>query len=199
MRFVAVTSCPTGIAHTYMAAEALEQAALAAGHEIVVETQGAAGSDPIAPNVIADADAVIFAADVEVRDRARFDGKPLVTAGVKSAVNDAAALIVEAERVAAQRQAETGESAQAPSVRAATPAAPAPSVGAGTKLRQFIGEKFAPIGCAADSGDLEPELVRIERPQSEGSAVMLEGDADQVAEALHALLIERGLAKGAPR
>ncbi len=48
MKFVAVTSCPTGIAHTYMAAEALEQAARAAGHEIEVETQGAAGATPLA-------------------------------------------------------------------------------------------------------------------------------------------------------
>ncbi|HEX2806354.1 MAG TPA: fructose PTS transporter subunit IIB, partial [Kineosporiaceae bacterium] len=66
MKLVAVTSCPTGIAHTYMAAEALEQAARAAGHEISVETQGAAGADPIPPEVIAAADAVIFGADVEV-------------------------------------------------------------------------------------------------------------------------------------
>ena len=47
MKIVAVTSCPTGIAHTYMAAESLEQAARAAGHEIVVETQGAAGAEPL--------------------------------------------------------------------------------------------------------------------------------------------------------
>src|SRR5690606_20842308 len=78
MRFVAVTSCPTGIAHTYMAAEALEQAARSAGHEIAVETQGAAGSDPIDPAVIAAADAVIYAADLEVKDKGRFAGKPFV-------------------------------------------------------------------------------------------------------------------------
>jgi electron transfer flavoprotein beta subunit len=69
----------------------------------------------------------------------------------------------------------------------------------GTKLRQFIGEKFALMGMDTGSGDLKTELMRLERPQSEGAAVMLEGDADQVAEALHALLIERGLAKGARR
>ena len=69
MKFVAVTSCPTGIAHTYMAAEALEQAAADSGDEMHVETQGSAGSDPLDPQIIADADAVIFAADVEVRGR----------------------------------------------------------------------------------------------------------------------------------
>ena len=47
MKFVAVTACPTGIAHTYMAAEALEQAAKDAGAEIRVETQGSAGSSPL--------------------------------------------------------------------------------------------------------------------------------------------------------
>ena len=49
MKLVAVSSCPTGIAHTYMAAEALEQAGKAAGHEVHVETQGAAGSTPLDP------------------------------------------------------------------------------------------------------------------------------------------------------
>ena len=78
MKIVAVTSCPTGIAHTYMAAEALEQAAKDAGHEIHVETQGAAGAEAVADADIAAADAVVFAADVEVRNRERFAGKPLV-------------------------------------------------------------------------------------------------------------------------
>lgn len=96
MKFVAVTSCPTGIAHTYMAAEALETAAANAGHEIEVETQGAGGFTPIDPSDIANADAVIFAADVEVRDKERFAGKPTVTTSVKSAIHDAPALIIEA-------------------------------------------------------------------------------------------------------
>jgi PTS system fructose-specific IIC component len=75
MKIVAVTSCPTGIAHTYMAAEALEQAAKDAGHDIKVETQGAAGAEAVADADIAGADAVVFAADVEVRNRERFAGK----------------------------------------------------------------------------------------------------------------------------
>jgi len=66
MKLVAVSSCPTGIAHTYMAAEALEQAGKAAGHEVHVETQGAAGSTPLDPAIIAAADGVIYAADLEV-------------------------------------------------------------------------------------------------------------------------------------
>ena len=97
MKIVAVTSCPTGIAHTYMAAEALEQAAKDAGHDIKVETQGAAGAEAVPDADIAAADAVVFAADVEVRNRERFAGKPLVQTSVKRAINDASGLIAEAE------------------------------------------------------------------------------------------------------
>jgi PTS system fructose-specific IIC component len=97
MKIVAVTSCPTGIAHTYMAAEALEQAAKDAGHEIKVETQGAAGAEAVADADIAGADAVVFAADVEVRNRERFAGKPLVQTSVKRAINDADGLIAAPE------------------------------------------------------------------------------------------------------
>ncbi len=101
MKFVGVTSCPTGIAHTYMAAEALEQAAARAGHSIQIETQGSGGITPLEARTIAEADAVIFAADVEVRDKGRFFGKPTVAVSVKKAINDAPALIAEAERLAA--------------------------------------------------------------------------------------------------
>ena len=98
---VAVTACPTGIAHTYMAAEALEAAAERAGVDLQVETQGSAGSTPLAPATIAAAGAVIFAVDVGVRDRARFAGKPMVSSGVKRPIDDADAMIAEAVRYAA--------------------------------------------------------------------------------------------------
>ena len=114
MKLVAVTSCPTGIAHTYMAAESIEQAAVAAGHSITVETQGAAGADPIPADVIAAANAVIFAADVEVRDRGRFAGKPLVTAPVKRAINDGPGLIAEAVQAAGSAPAGAVPSARPP-------------------------------------------------------------------------------------
>jgi PTS system fructose-specific IIC component len=149
VRIVAVTSCPTGIAHTYMAAEALEQAAREAGHEIHVETQGAAGASPLAADQIAGADVVVFAADVEVRDRERFAGKPLVQAPVKRAINDAAGLVAEAEAAAAAGAPATapGGAAAAGSRAAAGPipdAAPAPATkvdqqaGIGTRLRQWL-------------------------------------------------------------
>jgi PTS system fructose-specific IIC component len=97
---VAVTACPTGIAHTYMAAEALEAAAAKAGVPIAVETQGSAGSRPLSPETIAAASAVIFAVDVGVRDRGRFAGKPVVSSGVKRPIDDGDAMIAEALRYA---------------------------------------------------------------------------------------------------
>jgi PTS system fructose-specific IIC component len=97
---VAVTACPTGIAHTYMAAEALEAAAARAGVQIRVETQGSAGSKPLPPETIAAASAVIFAVDVGVRDRGRFAGKAVVSSGVKRPIDDGDAMIAEALRYA---------------------------------------------------------------------------------------------------
>ncbi|WP_278856526.1 PTS fructose transporter subunit IIABC [Kocuria palustris] len=93
---VAVTSCPTGIAHTYMAAEALEQKAAEMGHELVVETQGSSGGTPLTQEQIDAADAVVFAAGVGVRDRERFAGKPGVEAGVNVGVSDPEGLITKA-------------------------------------------------------------------------------------------------------
>ncbi|MFC8226571.1 fructose-specific PTS transporter subunit EIIC [Streptomyces sp. NPDC057287] len=103
-RVVAVTSCPTGIAHTYMAAESLEAAARAQGIVLHVETQGSAGFERLDPAVIAAADAVIWAHDVDVREKARFRGKPVVDTGVKAGINRPAELIAEA-----RRKAERGE------------------------------------------------------------------------------------------
>ncbi len=102
---VAVTACPTGIAHTYMAAEALEAAAARAGVTINVETQGSAGATPLPRETIAAAGAVIFAVDVGVRDRARFAGLPVVNSGVKRPINDGDAMIAEAIRNASDPNA----------------------------------------------------------------------------------------------
>jgi PTS system fructose-specific IIC component len=146
MKIVAVTSCPTGIAHTYMAAEALEQAAKDAGHEIQVETQGAAGAEAVPDAAIADADAVVFAADVEVRNRERFAGKPLVQTSVKRAINDASGLIGEAEAAARTGGAGGVMAGAAAEAResAAMETSPRPETkvdqgaGLGTRLRQWL-------------------------------------------------------------
>ncbi|MCJ1714107.1 fructose-specific PTS transporter subunit EIIC [Curtobacterium sp. VKM Ac-2922] len=95
---VGVTACPTGIAHTYMAADALVAAAKRAGAEMHVETQGSSQVEPLDPALIARADAVVFAVDVDVRDRSRFAGKPLVSGPVKRGVDEPDAMIAEALR-----------------------------------------------------------------------------------------------------
>jgi PTS system fructose-specific IIC component len=93
---VVVSACPTGIAHTYMAADKLAAAGQAAGVDVHVETQGSSGSTPLDPAVIRAADAVIFAVDVGVRDQDRFAGKPLVQSGTKRAINEPDVMIREA-------------------------------------------------------------------------------------------------------
>ncbi|MFZ4249665.1 PTS fructose transporter subunit IIABC [Streptomyces griseoincarnatus] len=133
-RIVAVTSCPTGIAHTYMAAESLENAGRETGVEIVVETQGSAGFTRLDPAVIAAADGVILAHDVPVREKQRFAGKPTVDTGVKAAINRPADLIGEVRDKAAR--GETTEAAQAgstPVERAGTD-----DEGYGTRLRRWL-------------------------------------------------------------
>lgn len=93
---VAVSACPTGIAHTYMAADKLTAAAEAAGVDIQVETQGSSGSTPLDPAVIGAADAVIFAVDVGVKDQERFAGKPVIRSGTKRAINEPEKMVQEA-------------------------------------------------------------------------------------------------------
>jgi len=89
VRIVAVTACPTGIAHTYMAAEQLEKTARALGHEIAVETQGAMGiENELSARQVADADVVVFAVAIDVEGRERFDGKRIVEVTVQQAIKD---------------------------------------------------------------------------------------------------------------
>ncbi|PPF41463.1 PTS fructose transporter subunit IIBC [Rathayibacter sp. AY1A2] len=133
-RFVAVTSCIAGIAHTYMAAEALEQAAKKRGYPIRVETQGAAGSDEMTAADIAAADVVILAADLEVRGKDRFAGKPILQVGVAEALSKPDEVL---DRALALRGSGSAASAPARSTPAAAPAAPK-KVGVGTRIRQNL-------------------------------------------------------------
>lgn len=95
-KYVAITACPTGIAHTFMAQEGLEQAARALGVEVRVETQGAGGSESkLTEAEIAQAEAVIIAADKKV-DLDRFIGKKVLQTSVTAAIKDAKALYEEA-------------------------------------------------------------------------------------------------------
>ncbi|MCI9856668.1 PTS fructose transporter subunit IIABC [Microbacterium proteolyticum] len=96
-KIVAVTACATGIAHTFMAADALTAAgAEADGVELIVEPQGSSGYKALPQSVIDEADAVIFAVDVDVREPQRFAGKPVVRSGVKRGIEQPKQLIAEA-------------------------------------------------------------------------------------------------------
>ncbi len=76
MNIIAVTACPVGIAHTYMAAAALQKAAVSLGHKIKVETQGAIGiENKITQKEVEAADFVIVAADVAIKEETRFKNK----------------------------------------------------------------------------------------------------------------------------
>lgn len=95
-KIVAVTACPTGIAHTYMAADALKYAAEELGYDLKVETQGSSGNETLSQSDIDAADAVIFAVSVNVRDRNRFAGKPFVESPVKRGIDEPKEMIAEA-------------------------------------------------------------------------------------------------------
>jgi len=103
---VAVTACPTGIAHTYMAADALVAAADRADVTLHVETQGSSGAKPLDPALIAAASAVIFAVDVDVRDKGRFAGLPVIQSPVKRGIDAPDAMIAEALSAAADPNAQ---------------------------------------------------------------------------------------------
>jgi fructose PTS system EIIBC or EIIC component len=132
---VAITACPTGIAHTYMAADSLVAAAKEAGVTLHVETQGSSGSTPLDASTIAGADAVIFATDVGVKDKQRFAGKPVVASGVKRAINEPAKMVAEAVAAADNPNAARVEGSGS---GAPASAAPAGGVGWGTRTRQIL-------------------------------------------------------------
>ena len=95
-KLLAVTSCPTGIAHTYMAAEALEKAARAADCQIKIETRGSAGAkNVLTAEEIAAADCIIVAADAKV-PMDRFDGKKVISCQVSDGIGKADQLIKQA-------------------------------------------------------------------------------------------------------
>ena len=95
-RIVAITACPTGIAHTYMAADYLRAAGKKLGVDVKVEPQGSTATEPLSTDDIEGADAVIFATDVGVKGRERFAGKPVIESGVKRAVDEPEKMVSEA-------------------------------------------------------------------------------------------------------
>ena len=96
MKIVVVTACPTGIAHTYMAAEKLTEAALAMGHDIKVETQGAMGiENEITEQDIEEADVALFAVDIAVEDEHRFTELRVIKVPVAEAIRNPEAVMAQ--------------------------------------------------------------------------------------------------------
>ncbi len=149
MRFVAVTACPTGVAHTHLAAEALIRQATLMGHHIDVERQAADGTiDALSPEAIAAADGVIIAADIHI-DPSRFAGKPMHAVSTAEAIRHTARVIsdtVAAIASAAGDVADEAEAEEAGVAPAPSPLPVGPSVsGAG---RRLVGVTSCPTGIA---------------------------------------------------
>ncbi|WLI07642.1 PTS fructose-like transporter subunit IIB [Pseudomonas sp. FP597] len=107
-RIVAITACPTGVAHTFMAAEALQQTAKRLGYDLQVETQGSVGArTPLSPQAIADADVVLLAADIEVATE-RFAGKKIYRCGTGIALKQSEATLNKALAEGAVESAASG-------------------------------------------------------------------------------------------
>ena len=131
VRIVAVTACPTGVAHTFMAAEALQQAAQQRGYQLAVETQGSVGArNPLSAQAIAEADVVLLAADIEV-PTARFAGKRIYRCGTGIALKQAHATL---EKALAEAKVE--------SVGDAASAAPAQAEKSGVYKHLLTGVSF---------------------------------------------------------
>ncbi|NTZ72835.1 PTS fructose-like transporter subunit IIB [Pseudomonas protegens] len=111
-RLVAITACPTGVAHTFMAAEALQQTAKRLGYDLQVETQGSVGArNPLSAQAIAEADVVLLAADIEVPTE-RFAGKRIYRCGTGVALKQSEATLNKA--LAEGRLESSAAGAQAP-------------------------------------------------------------------------------------
>ncbi|MFF1717485.1 fructose-specific PTS transporter subunit EIIC [Streptomyces sp. NPDC058268] len=112
LKLLAVTACPTGIAHTYMAAEKLSQAAESLGVDMKVETQGSIGAENVlTDNDVRNADGIIIAADKDV-DRSRFAGKRVLSVGVSEGISHPERLIEQVQSAPVHGGGDGGGSAE---------------------------------------------------------------------------------------
>ncbi len=136
MKFIGVTACPTGIAHSAMAAEALETTAKDKGHDIEIEIHGAAGADYVSPQAIKDADAIIFATDASVAEKGRFDGKPKVEVRLREAIDRPGEVVERAEKVAAEGSAAASDESSESDEEEVVPTGG--GVGRGAEVRRWL-------------------------------------------------------------
>jgi PTS system fructose-specific IIC component len=170
-KIVAITGCPTGVAHTFMAAEALKKTAALMGHTVAVETQGSEGvKSPLSAHDIAEADVVIVASDIAV-DMERFAGKPMVAVPVSDAIRKTRVVIENA-------LAELSESVEATEVIPAPvpPAAPEPAgrflVGV-TSCPTGIAHTFMAAEALKKSASALGHTIRVETQGSVGAKSLL--------------------------
>jgi PTS system fructose-specific IIC component len=181
-KIIAVTGCPTGIAHTIMAAEALKKTAAVMGHTIKVETQGSEGAkDVLSPEDIAAAEVVVISSDIYI-DMSRFAGKPVLAATTSEAIRKTRAVIEDALAEAADTE---------PAVEQAAPAAPAPApVAEGPK--RLVAVTSCPTGIAHTFMAAEAlrkaavslgHEIKVETQGSVGAKNVLTADEIQAADA----------------
>ncbi len=158
-KIVAVTSCPTGIAHTFMAAESLKRGAEALGHSIKVETQGSVGSqNTITPAEVQSADLVIIAADTKV-DLSRFTGKPVYETSTNAAISNSQAVVKDALA-----------SIEAPATQTAQPTAPQPTrIVAITSCPTGIAHTFMAAEGLQKGGEALGHIIKVETQGSVGA------------------------------
>jgi len=104
-KLIALCACPMGLAHTFMAAQALEDAAKAAGYDVKIETQGADGiQNRLTPQDIADADIIIHAIAITPEDNERFETRDVYEITLQDAIKNAAGTLKEIEEMIAAEQ-----------------------------------------------------------------------------------------------
>jgi len=100
MKIVGVTACPTGVAHTYMAQEALEKECRRRGYEVKIETQGSIGvENELSQEEVDEADVIILAVAILIENEERFEGKNILNADVNDAITKTASVIDAAEKL----------------------------------------------------------------------------------------------------
>src|SRR5512139_3532531 len=143
-KIVAVMACPTGIAHTVMAAEALEKTAKIMGHTLRAEMQGSAGAkNVLTEQEIREADTVIIATDIHIA-MDRFGGKLVYAVSTSDAIRKTRAVIEEALAEAEEAKAAAAAPAPAPAAAAPIPAAPPPP----DASKFIVGVTSCPTGIA---------------------------------------------------
>ena len=99
MNIIGATACPSGVAHTYIAAEALEKAFKNAGHNVNIETQGSIGiENELTKEQIRNADYVILTTDIAIKNEERFKGKPIVRVSITDVIKKSDAIVKKLEQ-----------------------------------------------------------------------------------------------------